>query len=164
MRKHVSESIISIIVIIYGVFMLLTGLGIFPFSLKNVAFIATCMCLFISSLIVAVIQHNPIGLFFTVTFAVLTFAGILLLVGYTSRNIYPVYISSVFAGGVGIYAMLPYLRRMLKVSLAMLGGVAILLLESFEVLHISIVLPILIIYFAILGLIYSLLRLSVKEE
>ncbi len=164
MKKHISEFIISIVALLYGVFLLLAGLDVFPFTISEAAFISTCVCLLASSAVVFAVQRNPIGLFFAVAFAVLTLAATLLLVGFTSRNVYPLYIASVFAGGAVVFATKAQLRRFSRFSLAALGGTMILMLESFGALKTEIVLPILVIYLAFMGIIYALLKLKDKGD
>lgn len=163
MRKHLSELIISVIVLIYGVFMLLAGLNTFPFSVSEAAFVATCTCLLLASAVVATVQKNPIGLFFTLVFAVLLVAAAMLALGYSSRNVYPLYIASVFVGGMGVSPKLTY-KRFFFVSAVLTLASLILLIESFGVLNFSAVMPILIIYFAIIGILYASLKLKKRKS
>lgn len=163
MKKHISELIVSGIALLYGLFLLFAGIEIFPFSIGRVAFLSTCVCLFAMSLAVATVQRNTIGLFFTFTFAVLIVSAVVMMFGYTSRNVYPLFIASVFCGGMGISPKLPAFRPFC-LSLAMVGATLILMLESFNVLAVSVVLPILVIYFALLGITYALIALRKKSE
>lgn len=164
MRKHVSELVISAVILLFGIFMLLSGLNVFPFTAKKVAYLSVCICFFAIGTAIAVIQKNPIGLFIVLFFAVLTVSASLLLAGYTSRNIYPIYIMAAPVGALGIANRLPCFRITACVSAAIIGAALILMFESFAVLKIGVVLPIVIVYFSIIGIIYASLKLGKKSE
>ncbi len=164
MRKHISELVISAVILIFGIFMLLSGLDVFSFTAKRVAYISVCVCLFAIGTAIAVIQKNPIGLFIALFFAVLTVSASMLLAGYTSRNIYPIYVMAAPVGILGIAKRLPCFRIAACVSAAIIGAALILMFESFTVLKTGVVLPIVIIYISIIGIIYASLKLGKKSE
>ena len=157
---HVVELISAAAVAITGIFLTLVAFNLFPFSIDKCWLISVYICIFIISLVVAIAQKNSIGIFFCLIFAMLIIAQAFVLIGYSHRNIYPIYIIALPLGCIGGTIRSEYARKVFAIMLAIIGAGLLLLLESTGVLSIKIILPLIAAYFGVLGVIYATVRLK----
>ncbi|MCH5164635.1 MAG: hypothetical protein J1F36_06435 [Clostridiales bacterium] len=157
---HIVELISALAVAITGIFLTLTGLNVFPFSIDKCWLMSVYICLFIISLAASVAQKNAIGIFFCCIFALLIIAQTFVLIGYSHRTIYPIYIIAIPFGCIGGALQSPYARKVCLIMLAIIGAGLLLLLESTGVLSIKIILPLIAAYFGVLGVIYATVLLK----
>lgn len=164
MKKHVSELLCAVVMTVSALILLLAGLSVFAFSIKDCLFPVLSGCFFCTSLIVATVQKNRIGLSFCLLFATLLVASIFIAIGYSSRNVYPLYIASVPIGTIGIAPQTPHPRKVFCGASAVIGATILLELEGFGILSVAVVLPMIALYFALIGVIYSVVKIIVFKK
>lgn len=155
---HITELISATIVTVTGIFLLLAGLNVFSFPIEKCLLISIYLCFFAISLVIAIMQKNMIGVCFTWAFALLILAQSIVLMGYGHRVVYPIYIAAL---PIGIFNAAIYINapKLCKVMAALAIAALMLFLESSELLPIGAVLPIISVYFGIIGIIYAGMRL-----
>lgn len=146
-----------------GIFLLLAGLGVFPFGIERCWLAAVFCTLFFISLAVTIIQKNPICLFFCYLFGVLTAAQIGALF-FTYRCVYPLFVAALPIAGAGVSPKTHYAKKLLAVSLVTAVGALILFIESTGLLSVKVVLPAEAVYFGVAGIIYAARRLKNSTE
>lgn len=160
----ITELISAIIALLTGVFLMLAGLKVFPFSIGECWLMAVYVCFFWVSLVAAVIQKNSIAGCFTVILAVLIVAQIFVLSGCTHRQIYPFYIIALPMGIAGGWSNTHYAARVISVCLAVTIAGLLLFLESTSLLPIAVVLPLIAVYLSVIGIVYAAVRLRTKNN
>ena len=162
-KVHIVELVSAIIIVLTSVFLLLTGLNVFLFSIGSCALIAVFACLTLISLITAIVLSNSIAFSFSWIFGMLLVAQIFIALGLTVRNIYPIYVIALPLGiaNGAVKAKLP--SAVIKVAFAFIGVGLILLLESCCVLSVQVVLPIIAIFIGLILMLYALSRLISKD-
>lgn len=156
---HITELVSAVAVSVTGVFLLLAGLGVFPFTVGQCWLMAVYTCMVFIALFVAISQKNSIAIFFSWVIGALIVAKVMMLSGFSARNIYPLYIIAIPLGVANGAMFTRYAAKTIKACLAVVGVGLILLLESTTLLPLSVVLPIVAIYLGVLGAIYAATRL-----
>ncbi len=163
-KIHITELIVASIVLAIGIFLTLTSLDLFPFMIEDCWLITTYAGIFVVSLVVMLMQKNAIGCGATFAMLSLLIAQIFVLNGLSFRQIYPLY---VLALPLGVLSAMCFIKRrgaIFGVAAAFVGMSLLLLIESFSILSIKAVLPIIVAYFGILGIIYSYFKLKHSRE
>lgn len=94
-KKIAGNIIAGSMVVLCGIFLLLSGIGVFPLKISDVALPSCLIAVGLTLLITAVINRNPVSLW--LSFMFLTPAAVSLCTAYTSltyANLYPFYIAS----------------------------------------------------------------------
>ncbi len=164
---HITELASASAVTVTGIFLTLAAADVFPFSIDKCWLMSVYVCLFAISVIVAVMQKNMIGIGAAAATLMLIVAQTMILCGFAHRQIYPIYVLALPVGVALSTSFARYFGVLFKAAISLIGMGLLLFTESFSILNVQVVLPIIAVYYGILGVIYSCLKLKrqkIKEN